>query len=224
MPRKFTSRRFYTDAKGRVRPVAGGGGKTGSVLLAGLVVFGAVGYGGAVGLTGGSGGGGPGLTVEERTAEGVDQARQGDAEAAWQEMGLHGLNQTGKHRAECVDASFGWVQYFLRTTPCTSMDRALFTVGDDWGNSAVITVAWVEFPSRGDAEDFHHVVDKPGSGDLEPLGCALVGVADIPFSGQNYGSERDRTTVAVAEAEVATGYLTPEVLDGLAEVAARLPR
>ncbi|GAB2957958.1 hypothetical protein [Saccharothrix stipae] len=216
---------FYTDDRGRVRPVAGGGRRSRSALLAGLVALSAVGYGGAVGLSaGGSGGGGPGLSVEARKAEGGDLARRGDAEGAWRLMGLHELKRTEKQQAECVAASFGGVREFLRRTGCTSMDRVLFAVGDDAGNSAVIAVAWVGFGSRGDAREFHDVVDAPGTGDVKPLGTAQVGLADIAFSGANYGSGRDRTTVTVAEAELATGYLTPEVLDALAEVAAQLPR
>jgi hypothetical protein len=196
------------------------------VLLAGLVALSAVGYGGAVGLsTGGSaGGGGPGLSVEERKGEGADRARRGDAEGAWLRMGLHGLEYSEKQQAECVGASFGGVQEFLRRTPCTSMDRVLFTVGDDAGNSAVVAVAWVGFSSRGDAREFHDLVNAPGSGDVTPLGGALIGLGDIAFSGDNFGSERHRATVTVAEAEIATGYVTPELLDAVAEVAAQLPR
>jgi hypothetical protein len=193
--------------------------------LAGLIALSAVGYGGAVGLSaGGSGGGGPGLSVEARKAESSDLARRGDADGAWRRMGLHGLKQTEKQQATCVDASFGGVREFLRETACTSMDRVLFTVGDDTGNSAVIAVAWVVFASRGDAQRFQDVMDAPGTGDVKALGTSQVGLADVAFTGANYGSGRDRTTVTVAEAEIATGYVTPEVLDALAEVAAKLPR
>ncbi|ONI86874.1 hypothetical protein ALI22I_24580 [Saccharothrix sp. ALI-22-I] len=184
-----------------------------------------MGYGGAVGLsTGGSGGGGPGASVAARKAEGGDLARRGDAEGAWRRMGLHGLKQTAKQQTECVAASFGGVREFLQQSGCTSMDRVLFTVGDDAGNSAVIAVAWVGFSSRGDARKFQDLMDASGTGDVTPLGGGMVGLADIAFSGDNYGSDRDRTTVTVAEAEVAAGYVTPEVLDALAEVAAQLPR
>jgi hypothetical protein len=162
--------------------------------------------------------------VEARKAEGEELARRGDAEGAWRRMGLRELKRTEKQQADCVAASFGGVREFLRRTGCTSMDRVLFAVGDDAGNSAVIAVAWVGFDSRGDAREFQDVVDAPGTGDVKPLGAAQVGLADIAFSGANYGSGRDRTTVTVAEAEIATGYLTPEVLDALAEVAAQLPR
>jgi hypothetical protein len=148
--------------------------------LAGLIALSAVGYGGAVGLSAGGsgGGGGPGPSVEERKAEGGDLARRGDADGAWRRMGLHGLKRTEKQQAACVDAAFGAVREFLRRTGCTSMDRVLFTVGDDVGNSAVIAVAWVAFGSRGDAQEFQALMDAPGTGDVKALGAAQVGLAD----------------------------------------------
>ncbi|MFJ6673529.1 hypothetical protein ACIQMJ_20675 [Actinosynnema sp. NPDC091369] len=219
---------FYTDDRGRVRVrlVAGGGRRSRSALLAGLIALSAVGYGGAVGLSAGgsAGGGGPGPSVEDRKDAGGELARRGDADGAWRRMGLRGLQHTGKQRTECVDAAFGGVREFLRRHECTSMDRALITVGDDAGNSAVIAVAWVGFASGGEAQAFQDLVDAPGTGDVKALGTAQVGLPDVAFTGANYGSDRDRTTVAVAEAEVATGYVTPEVLDAVAEVAAQLPR
>ncbi|MCE6997463.1 hypothetical protein LZG04_22070 [Saccharothrix sp. S26] len=219
---------FYTDDRGRVRvrSAAGGGRRSRSALMAGLIALSAVGYGGAVGLSAGgaAGGGGPGLGVEQRKEESGELARLGDADAAWRRMGLRGLKRTEKQHAACEDASFGGVREFLRRHGCASVDRVLFIVGDDVGNSAVIAVAWVGFGSRGDARAFQDLVDAAGTGDVKALGAAQVGLPDVAFTGANYGSERDRTTVAVAEAEVATGYVTPEVLDALAEVAARLPR
>ncbi|MEU4745387.1 hypothetical protein AB0G02_33675, partial [Actinosynnema sp. NPDC023658] len=192
------------------------------------VALSAVGYGGAVGLgagaSGGGGGGGAGPSVRARQAEGSDFASRGDAEGAWQRMGLRELKRTDRERTDCVAAAFGAVREFLRRTGCAEMDRALFLVGDDAGNSAVIAVAWVAFPSTADARGFRDVADAPGSGDVKPLDTAQVGLGDIAFGGANYGSDRHHDTVTVAEAEVAAGYVTPEVLDALAEVAAQLPR
>ncbi|QFZ19937.1 hypothetical protein [Saccharothrix syringae] len=216
-------RGFYTDEKGRVRPVPVRHGRAGPLLLAGLLVLGAVGYGGAVGLSAG-GAGGAGLGVTARRAESEDLARRGDADGAWQRMGLHGLRQTGPQPTECTAGSFGEVHEFLRRTGCASMDRALFAVGDGTGNTAVVAVAWVEFASRGDARRFQDLVDASGTGDVEPLGTEALDLGEVSFSGANHGSERHRGTVTVAEAELASGHLTPEVLDALAEVAALLPR
>ena len=102
---------FYTDDRGRVRVrlVAGGGRRSRSALLAGLIALSAVGYGGAVGLStgGAAGGGGPGPSVEDRRDAGGELARRGDADGAWRRMGLHGLKRTEKQRTECVDAAFG---------------------------------------------------------------------------------------------------------------------
>ncbi|MBY8849000.1 hypothetical protein [Saccharothrix longispora] len=218
---------FYTDDRGRVRPVAGGGGK-GGLLLAGLVALSAVGYGGAVGLSAGpgeaSGAGGSGLGLAARKAEGADLARRGDAEGAWLRMGLRAHAQSPREGADCVAASFGGVREFLQRTRCVSMDRVLFTVGDDAGNTMVVSVAWVEFASRADAREFRALLDEPGSGDISPLPGTLVGLGDVAFTGANYGAERERGTVTVAEAEPVSGFVTAEVLDAVAEVAALLPR
>ncbi|MFI9007734.1 hypothetical protein ACIGNX_10940 [Actinosynnema sp. NPDC053489] len=215
---------FYTDDRGRVRPVAGGGGRSRTVLLAGLIALSAVGYGGAVGLgAGGAAGGGAGPSVADRRDEGAEPAGRGDAEGAWRRMGLRELRRTAEPGGSCVDAAFGAVREFLRRHACTSLDRALLVVGDDAGNSAVVAVARVGFASRGDAREFRDLVDAPGTGGVEALAAGRLGLPDVAFTGANYGSGRVRTAVAVAEAEVATGYVTPEVLDAPAEVAARLP-
>ncbi|MGM1065662.1 hypothetical protein [Saccharothrix sp. Mg75] len=218
---------FYTDDRGRVRPVSGGGGK-GGLLLAGLVALSAVGYGGAVGLSAGPGGesgaGGSGLSLAARKAEGADLARRGDAEGAWLRMGLRAHARSAREGADCVAASFGGVREFLERTGCASMDRVLFTVGDDAGNAMVVSVAWVEFGSRADAREFQALMDEPGSGDISPLPGAVLGLGDVAFSGEHYGAGRERATVTVAEAERVSGFVSPEVLDAVAEVAALLPR
>ncbi|MEU4803897.1 hypothetical protein [Actinosynnema sp. NPDC023587] len=209
---------------------AGGGsdkgrGGGGAVVVAGLVALGAVGAGG-VGVTGGGAGGAGGAGargVSARKAEGQQAARKGDTEGAWQRMGMRGLRQTAEQQAECVVSSFGRVREFFQGTRCASLDRVLFAVGDGAGNSAVVSVVWVGFAARGDAADFKSLIDRHGSGDVTPLGGALLGLADVSFSGLNYGSDRDGNTVVIAEAERIGGSVDAETLDALAEVASYLP-
>ncbi|MEV0679182.1 hypothetical protein AB0I60_21940 [Actinosynnema sp. NPDC050436] len=219
---------------------AGGGsskgrGGGGAVVLAGVLALGAVGAGGAGGLGAGEvaagGAGSPGVgsspgarSVSARKAESKQVARKGDAEGAWQRLGMKGLRQTAKQQGECVASSFGRVREYFQRARCTSLDRMLFAVGDGAGNTAVVSVAWVGLATRGDAVGFKAVIDDHGSGDVRPLGGALLGLADVAFSGHNYGSDRDGSTVVVAEAEQVDGVVAAEVLDALAEVAALLPR
>jgi hypothetical protein len=116
------------------------------------------------------------------------------------------------------------VQEFFLRTPCTSLDRWLLTVVDGEGDSAVVSVAWVGFRTNREVSSFKTVIDRQGSGDIRPHAASLLGVADIRFSGLNYGSETTGKVITIAEAETATGTVAPDVLDAVAEVAALLPR
>ena len=50
-------------------------------------------------------------------------------------------------------------------------------------------------------------MDAPGTGDVKALGTAHVGLPDVAFTGANYGSDRDRTTVAVADPTDEASYV-----------------
>ncbi|MCS7479372.1 hypothetical protein ACFFQW_24945 [Umezawaea endophytica] len=226
---------FFTDKSGKVRPLSGkkkkkkGGG--GTVVVAGVLALGMVGYGGGGALMGSGGGGGgagggasPAVDLRVRKAEGQKSARKGDSADAWRRMGVRELRREGRRQVECLTASHGRVREFLARVPCASLDRIIVAVGDDVGTSAVVSVAWVGFRRAADVRDFKSVIDVDGSGDVRPLGSALLGLADIAFTGRYYGSDVQGTSLTVAEAENATGAFDPEALDALAEVAAYLPR
>ncbi len=225
---------FFTDKNGVVRPLNGknkkkGGG--GTAVVAGVLALGLAGYGGGgalVGSGGGAGGAGAGSSrvadLRVRKADGQKSARKGDSADAWRRMGVRELRREIRQQTECLTAAHGRVREFLARTPCTSLDRIIVAVGDAAGNSAVISVAWVGFRRAGDMRDFKAVIDVHGSGDVYPLGSSLLGLADIVFTGRNYGTDTQGASITVAEAETATGTVDPETLDALAEVAAHLPR
>ncbi|WP_433273937.1 hypothetical protein ACQPZF_20375 [Actinosynnema sp. CS-041913] len=200
------------------------GSAAGTLVLAGVIALTAVNAGGVGGLGGAGGGGAGGQSVSARKADGQKAAKRGDAEGAWRRFGMRGLRKTPKQAAECVVSSFGRVREYFEANRCSSMDRMLFAVGDAAGNSAVVSVVWVGFAGRGDAAGFKSLIDVHGSGDVRPLGGALLDLGDITFTGRNYGSDRDGDTVVVAEAETVSGVVDAAVLDALAEVAAYLPR
>ncbi|WP_346129693.1 hypothetical protein [Lentzea roselyniae] len=219
---------FYTDPQGRVRPIRGKGT---SYVVAGALALGVVGSSGGVASIGGgaggaapAGGGTSSTQLRARKSDGQKAARKGDANAAWQRMGLRQLRRTARQQAECLAVSFGEVREFFTRTRCTSLERVLFAVTDGAGNVAAVSVVWVELPSDGDARKFHTLMDRHGSGDIRPLGSAVLGLADIQFTGLRYGSDRDGKRVTAAEAENATGNgFDHETLDAIAEVAAYLP-
>ncbi|WP_439660605.1 hypothetical protein ACSHWB_03280 [Lentzea sp. HUAS TT2] len=200
-----------------------GAGRAGAVVAAGVL---------AMSVAGGLSGGGAstvavdsaGVNLGKARSEGKKSARNGDADGAWRQMNMRTLKRTAKPALECVSHSFGQVRdHFLRN-PCKSLDRTLFAVGDDRGNVAVVSVAWVGFRNRRDAGEFKKLIDVHGTGDITPLATPLLDLADIRFTGLHYQSRPDSSTVVIAETESASGNVSGETLDALADIASWLPR
>jgi hypothetical protein len=202
-----------------------GAGKAGAVVAAGVL---------AVSVAAGSGGlslGGGATSVESAgtnltraKSEGRKSARNGDADGAWRQVKMRTLKRTAKPALECVSHSFGQVRDHFVRNPCKSLDRTLFAIGDDQGNVAVVSVAWVGFRNRGDAREFKKLIDVHGTGDITPLATPLLDLADIRFTGLHYASRPDGDTVVIAETESASGQVSGEVLDAAADMASWLPR
>lgn len=194
-------------------------------VLAGVVAATGAGASGAMSLGGASAGRAvdtaAGKSISSKKAEGKKAARKGDADEAWRRMGMRTLKKAVKQDLKCVANSYGQVREFFARTPCKSLDRVLFGIGDDQGNSVVVSVAWVGFHTRGDARAFKRLDDVHGTGNVTPLASTLLGLADINFTGHHYQSRPDGKTTVIAEAEPATGQVSDEVL---ADVAVPLPR
>lgn len=232
---------FFTDGQGRVRPITKKKGGVGVVVAGVAAVAAFAGGGGAAGL-GGAGAVGPAAAEAEvgvgsvrlggssgqlraRKSEGRKAARREGAEGAWRRMGLRQVKRTAKQQAECVAASFGQVREFFTTHRCTHLERVLFAVADEAGNTAVVSVAWVGLANARDAREFDSLMEIHGSGDVTPLAGALLELGHVEFTGLRYGSDRDGAAITVAEAEnAAGGQFDHETLDAIAEVAAYLPR
>lgn len=217
---------------------AGGGSDPGKGTAAGRFVAAAT-LVVVVAATGGSLGGGAALSgtaadsaadavagqnLSARKVESKKSARKGRSDEAWRRMGLRTLKKTAKQDLRCVAHSTGQVREFFFRTPCTSLHRKLVAIGDGQGNAAAISVAWVSFRSRAQANAFERVETVQGSDDITPLAGALLSMADIRFTGRHYQSRRRSGTIVIAETEPATGHVSDDVLDALAEVAVLLPR
>ncbi|MEU0531273.1 hypothetical protein [Amycolatopsis tolypomycina] len=222
-------------------PTKGGGGA--KVLVAAVAIVAAVGGGGALSFGGaGAASGGvvadalpgnladdvvdslPGRSLEARKAEGKKSARRGKTDETFSRFKLKKLKQAAKHELECLINSTGKVREYLAEHRCTSLHQELYAVGDGRGNAAVISIARVGFPSKGDAEGCEKVEKVQGSGDITPLGGALLGLTHLKFSGHHYQSRIDGKTMVVAETETATGHVDAATLDALADVSVWLPR
>ncbi|HEX7306524.1 hypothetical protein [Lentzea sp.] len=60
-------------------------------------------------------------------------------------------------------------------------------------------------------------------GDITPLATPLLDLADIRFTGLHHQSRSDGSTVVIAETESASGQVSGDVLDAMADVASWLP-
>ncbi|MFJ5988852.1 hypothetical protein [Lentzea sp. NPDC092896] len=204
-----------------------GGGKAGAVVVAGVLAMSV-----AAGTGGLSVGGGAstvavdsgGVNLTRARSEGKKSARNGDADGAWRQMNMRTLKRTAKPALECVSHSFGQVRDHFVRNPCKSLDRTLFAVGDDRGNVAVVSVAWVGFRNRRDASAFKKLIDVHGTGDVTPLATPLLDLADVRFTGLHYQSRSDGGTVVIAETESVSGQVSGETLDAMADIASWLPR
>jgi hypothetical protein len=217
----------FITKNGRPIPLNNGKKGGGGAAVAAVVVV--LGLTGSAGMSGGllrssTGGSAGSSSVSARKVEGQKAAKRGDRDGAWQRMGMRRLNEKLERQLECLSVSHGEVREFFTHTPCTSLDRMVIAVGDDAGNSAVVSLAWVGFRNTRDLREFKRIEDEHGTGDIHPLGAPLLGLADIRFTGLNYGAETTGKSIAIAEAETATGHVDAATLDALAEVAAYLPR
>jgi hypothetical protein len=165
-----------------------------------------------------------GRNIAAKKANGKKSASRGKADEAWERMGMRGVRKKVQRNLPCVVNSFGQVREFFLRTPCKALDRALFAVDDGRGDLVVVSVAWVSFRTRAAAERFKDLDDTYGTGNITPLGGALLGLADVRFTGQHYQSRRAGTMIVIAEAEPLDGTQEDIVLDTVAEVAMLLPR
>ncbi len=201
-----------------------GAGKAGAVVAAGVLAISVAAGSGGLSLGGGAATESVGTNVTRAKSEGGKSARKGDADGAWRQVNMRTLKRVTKPALECLSHSFGQVRDHFARNPCKSLDRTLFAIGDERGNVAVVSVAWVGFRNRRDAGEFKKLIDVHGTGDITPLGTPLLDLADIRFTGLHYQSRPDGSTVVIAETESASGHVSGETLDAVADMASLLPR
>ncbi|HEY8371788.1 MAG TPA: hypothetical protein VIL00_03500 [Pseudonocardiaceae bacterium] len=225
---------FYTD-NGTVRPITGrkgrGGAFVAAAVLAGAVAASGGGLGGGAVATGGMadtavGGVDSAVTrsIRSRTSAGRNAAQKGQHDEAWRRMGLGRTTaRVVRRAATCAAHSFGQVQEFFLRTPCRSLQRALFAVPDTRGGTIAVAVAWVRMRKSRDAVRLRALVDTYGTGNVTPLAGTALGLSGVRFAGKYYDSRRDGSLVVIAEAAPAGGRPDPELMKGVAQVAAEFP-
>ncbi|WP_020501270.1 hypothetical protein [Sciscionella marina] len=166
----------------------------------------------------------PGRNLSVRKTEGTRSARRGRTKETFGRFRLKELERRVEHDLDCAVNSTERVRKFFLRKGCTSLHRALFAVGDGQGNAAMISVVWVGFRKRSDANAFERIESVQGSGDVKPLGAAVLGLGELGFSGHHYHSRPHGRSRTVVETETATGQVPAAKLDALAEVCSWLPR
>lgn len=125
---------------------------------------------------------------------------------------------------DCAANAYGKVADFFRTTPCTSLDRALYSTTID-GRLAVASVSVVRMPTEQAAADLKKLADSNGTGNINDLLRAGVRVSSGPDSltDAGFASTRDGATVAIAESDFADRAVQDEkLLDQISEAAVQL--
>ncbi|UKD52511.1 hypothetical protein L3Q65_32015 [Amycolatopsis sp. FU40] len=222
-----------------ITPKKGGGAK---VFVAGVAIVAAVGGGTATGLGGAASVGSgaaealpgnlagdvadslPGRSLKARKAEAEKSAKRGRKKETFSRFKLKQLKEAMEREGDCLLNSTGRVREYLARHRCTSLHRNLFAVGDGHGNAAVLSIARVGFPKKSDAEGCEKVEEVQGSGDIKPLGAALLGLDGVKFSGHHFQSRVDGRAMVVAETETVAGKVDPGTLDALADVSVWFPK
>ena len=222
---------------------AGGGSDKGAGKPAAVVAAAAVAVGLYAGVSGGVGvgtevAGGDAASIAEvsdgsdaalsrdfgtKSSRAKSSAKRGKTDEAWRRMGLKRPKRKAAPGIKCLAASTGRVREFLSRTPCRSLHRTVLLLGSGQ-TTVVVSVAWVAFNGKRQAEAFERVEKIQGSGDIKPAAAGLLGLANIKFTGLHYGSRISGYTVVIGEAEPVTGRPSNEVLRTIAEIATYLPR
>ncbi|MEJ2862078.1 hypothetical protein [Actinomycetospora flava] len=192
-----------------------------SILVAGVVgISAAVGVG-AEGASLGAGAGptvganSPSISASTRLARGKQKSTR-----TQRNLVTSGLRSSLRAEADsdtCADDARGQVREFLATHPCESVYRSLFEVrrGDV---AAVVAVAWIEMVELHDATELKALVDRPGTGNINPLppprGHRVVDVAEPA-----YASRQDGRLVTTVEVEPITVNVSQRALEAIAEEA-----
>ncbi len=109
-----------------------------------------------------------GHALRAKLDKGKKSASRGRGDAAWKHLGLRRINQQIRRRAWCEVSSYGQVQEFFLRTPCRALDRMLFLLGDEHGNTIVVSVAWVEMGSANSARRLRNLTARLGRWPRDP--------------------------------------------------------
>lgn len=185
------------------RWVSRGGGTVVAAVVLALALSSGIGGTGASGL-GAAGGSGGTAARSQGTTPGKAKARDrnpADTVRRLERQGLRVEARADSDEGDCASHSYGQVQEFFRTHPCTALFRVLLEVRDARRNVVLVAVAWVDMPDVEQAHQFQRLVDRDGTGNIRELSRESGRYQDVRFTGEYYESVRDDTTVVNAQAQ-----------------------
>ena len=116
-------------------------------------------------------------------------------------QGLHIEQSSSDSDDDCAAHSYGQVAGYFADHPCAGLERAWYEVGDDAGNTAIVSVAWVEMPGADSATELEALVDRPGTGNVTELSREDGPHGNVRYSGWYYRSDRDGDVFTSVQAE-----------------------
>ena len=167
-----------------------------------------------------------GQSIKTRTTNGKESARKGQYDETWKRLRLKSPRQTLKQinrEFQCALRSTGQVQQFFVREPCRSLQRTLIPLADEHGSTIVVVIAWVQMANASSAIRLHDLIDRDGTGGIQPPADALLEYNGIVFTGRYYAVHRSGDLVTIAEATPWRGQPSGAALDSIASVSAEFP-
>ncbi|MFD0486679.1 hypothetical protein ACFQ0O_06015 [Saccharopolyspora spinosporotrichia] len=150
---------------------------------------------------------------------------QQDEAASQRVDGVSFTERAVRRETDCARASYGDVQAWFQSRPCTALTRLVFDT-EVSQRGAAVAVAIVELPDEGGATELRKLLNTAGTGgvtDLVAAGQRWPGVPD-GFDSAAQAVEQTGKQVRIVQAVWSRGYSDPDdvALRSLAERGLRL--
>jgi hypothetical protein len=106
--------------------------------------------------------------------------------------------------SNCAAHSYGLVHRFFLSHPCKWVSRASLILHGNGGGAVLVAISWVDMSNTALAEQYKHLVDSPGTGNVTELTRDSGPYRNVRFTGDFYTSGIVGTAVWDAEVQPVT--------------------
>lgn len=106
-----------------------------------------------------------------------------------------------KFDKNCAQNSYGQVRKFFMSDPCNWLARVSLTLDTAGRPVALVAISWVDMPNVIQADQYKHLVDTQGTGNITQLTRIEGPYQTVRYSGQYYVSGRYDTAVWNSEVQ-----------------------